>query len=725
MKQQNIFKQIFTGFLILLLAVRVFLPAVVLAQEVPTDTPAPTPVTVDQTQVDNSATATNSTDSSANTGNNTINPTDTPTPTDTPSDTPTPTIDPNTTPTDTPTDSPTPTNDPSLTPDQSGITATNDATVTNGVDTTANTGGNSQTTTDPSAPTNTDTAPAPTQVNVQTGDAVSVVAGSNTINTTAINSDVTDQTINIFGDQTGDIDLSTLFQLVGNIITNDTNNDPTINIQITGVNNYAYLSNDAVSTANTGGNTVNGNTGTDVVVSTGNAESVVSLLNKVNLTVVNSSLHLVTINIFGHLTGNIILPNLALYQSTTCTSCGVSLNVNNQATVNNSVTSDANTGDNSVTASGSSSLSTGNAYSQTNVLNIVNENILGMIFENLFLTNFGNWNGTFLGWDGFAPTDSGSFALSGGEGISGSNPTNTYSSTTINNTAVVNNNIVSLANTGANTTTGGNTSMTTGSAYSAVSLINLINSNFFKTLGFFGFINIFGNWDGNIGGADKFVTPTPTPDNSSDAVTADAVQTKEDGAAYSITNTNNVGAYVMPGDTVTFFLKGQNIGTGKAYGTKIQLFLIHNGQTVGGTTFNVGDLGGGRGVKISTGLVLSKNAAPGNYIARAVISGTTGENDTPISATADSYFTIFGSDNTITSFNQPQTPQTPIIHKAVLGATTNHNPSSDQPLYYVLLGVILAYIAIRVLKAREQLILLFKPGANFKSRLNMLRLFLL
>ncbi len=722
-------RNVFTGFLILLLSVRLVVPIfVVWADPTPTPTPTNTPTpTVNQTTVNNGALVNNGTTSNANTGNNTTttNPTGTPTPT--PTNTPTPTTSPNATiPTDTLTPTPTITYDPNATR-SSEITASNSANVTDTVGSTSNTGTNtttSNTSTDPSTSSGSLTpTPTPTpQVIVQTGDAVSIVAGDNTINTTSVNSDISTQTINVFGDETGNIDLSTLFQLVGNIITNDKNSAPVINVQVTGVNNYAYLTNTVVSTANTGGN-ITFSTGGNVVVSTGNADSIVSLVNKVNLTVVNSSLHLVTINIFGHLSGNIILPNIAPLQSTSCTSCGVSLNTQSQAVVNNNVTSDANTGTNTTTASGDATLITGNSESNVNVTNVVNQNILGTIFENLFINEFGYWKGNFLGWDRFGPQGSGNLLLSSKGPSGGNTPTEGIQNTNISNTAYVNNNISSFANTGGNITNGKYANVTTGNAYSAVSLLNFINSNFINSLGFFGFINIFGAWDGNIGGADKFITPTPIPGPDT-TTTSNSAPVQENGGALSITNSNNVGAYVLPGDTVTFFLHPKDIGTGKVYGAKVDLYLIKDGQNVGGTSFNLGDIDAGKGFKITTGLVLSKNTPGGEYVARAVTTGTTGPNNTGVSATADSIFTVFGT-TLDANTTQPTPPVAQTFHKGILGASTNHNIRSDEPLYVALLGVFLAYLLIRILKAREQFILLFTTKSSFKSKLNMLRLLLL
>ncbi|MGH7245687.1 MAG: hypothetical protein ACREGI_02010, partial [Candidatus Levyibacteriota bacterium] len=255
----------------------------------------------------------------------------------------------------------------------------------------------------------------------------------------------------------------------------------------------------------------------------------------------------------------------------------------------------------------------------------------------------------------------------------------------------------------------------------AVSLINFINSNFFHSLGFFGFINIFGNWDGNIGGADKFVTPTPTPDTTETASVDNGPAPIQDGGQLAVTNTNNVGAYVLPGDTVTFFINTKNIGTGRMYGVKLRLYLMRNGQDVGGTTFTLGDIDAGRSVKLTTGLVLSKTAVGGFYTARAEAYGTTGEEATQINAYADSFFTIFANAPVATTIgNHTQ-------HEEVLGANNLPKVSAqnDSKLLFLLFFLLGMYFVIRIIRQRKAFIAIFKNEATLYQKLSSLRMLLL
>jgi len=116
----------------------------------------------------------------------------------------------------------------------------------------------------------------------------------------------------------------------------------------------------------------------------------------------------------------------------------------------------------------------------------------------------------------------------------------------------------------------------------------------------------------DIGGASNFAALSSqgqdngNSDNNSNVQVASSDSVQEQGGQLAVTNTNNVGAFVYPGDTVTFFEKVNNTGTGKVYGVKLNLYLIKNGQPVGGTTFDLGDIEAGHGKTLTTGFVLSK-----------------------------------------------------------------------------------------------------------------------
>ncbi len=683
--------------------------------------PSPTPAS---TTVDNTATVSNTSSTTSNTGTNSVNPTPTPSSSPDPSVSPSPTPDPSST----PAPSPDPSVSPSPTPDPSpGINATNSAAITNNGSSATITGdnaitatGSGQTATDSASINSSQNSSANTSVN--TGNAVSTTAADNTVNTTSVNSQVVYQTINIFVTQNGDINLSDPFTIAANAVQSYPG-EPVINVSATTVNNYAYLSNDLVSFANTGNNVVNGAT-ESAIINTGNAYSVVSLVNKVNFTVVNSEVHVITINLFGQLNGNIILPDLN--QSSNCANCGVNLNVNNNATVNNNVDSTAVTGQN--TATGSASINTGNATSAVNALNIVNTNLVGVNAQVLYINDYGNWNGNFIGWGNIDPKTGGASLVFYSLG-----PNNTSlcascsAQTNVNNTAVVNNNISSFANTGGNSLFG-NGFIYTGNAYSAISLINFINSTFINSVGFFGFINIFGNWTGNIGGASEFAAQNQNQNNTVNTASTDS-QTQQSGGMLSVTQTNNTGSFVKPGDTVTFFIDVRNTGTGTVYGANLDLYLMRNGISAGGAAYNLGDIPAGQGVKVSTGIVLSPNTPAGIYTARALAYGKVGPNNATVTAFGDSYFTVLGGgfvSNAIISANT----NPPKSNQEVLGAhyplaIRNDSNSNDYGPLYALATVIMAYIVLRGLRQKDKFIMIFGKKITLEERMKALKMFLL
>jgi hypothetical protein len=260
-----------------------------------------------------------------------------------------------------------------------------------------------------------------------------------------------------------------------------------------------------------------------------------------------------------------------------------------------------------------------------------------------------------------------------------------------------------------------------------LSLINFINSTFIKMNGFIGFVNLFGTWTGDIGEESAFITPTPTPEVQEEIQQEVSINTtdqqKEDGGALSVKQTNNVGEYVLPGDTVTFFVNTKNVGTGKVYDAKLVLFLIYEGEYAGGKTFYLGDIQAGKVVKVNTGFVLSKNAPAGDYIARALVTGTTGPDNTKLQAVSDSTFSIFGN-NVATNVATPQGSEGP-TQPAVLGVTNKEREESGNKLLLLLLLSLGGYLIIKTIRNAKDIRLAWENSTDFKQRLMAVRMFLL
>lgn len=561
------------------------------------------------------------------------------------------------------------------------------------------------------------------QSTIDTGDAVSSTVVENSVNTTEVNSEILYQTLNIF--VPGDVDL-TLSPLViaENVLSGDKSNDPVVNVMVLDAENVAYLSNDIVALANTGDNEIGD--AQEAAINTGDAYALVSLLNKVNTTIIGSTIHIVTINIFGDVDGNILLPEFEGSSEEGC--CAEVIHIDNTAVVNNNVDSEANSGENTiVTDGGSSTITTGGATSVVNVLNIVNTTLVGVTFYNLYINTLGVWVGNFLGWDNLGGAEGGgNLAInSSGVGDGSGNCPGCVGDTFIGNEAYVTNNVSSTANTGGNGIDGGG-NIYTGNAYSSVSIINLINSTLINSFGFFGFINIFGFFEGDVGGASLF---DEEPEPESEVQVQEQSEpgfVREAGGQLEIYQYNNVGEFVFPGDTVTFFFEIKNPGTGKVYETYMRLSLINeDGVDVGGGVFPLGDLKQGEGFKISTGLVLADETAPGRFQAHAQVFGYVGADSEEITAWSDSYFRVVGY------ASYPLMPgiveETKAIEpeEEVLGAIAVPSGMSMEDKYKLFLfGLLTTYIPAKGYQKRKEIgIALSKSGKYMGQKSVALRSF--
>jgi len=563
-----------------------------------------------------------------------------------------------------------------------------------------------------------------------TGSAVAITNVNNNVNSTSVNSNIVNQVINIYIDQNASLDLSDPATFIADTIK-DHPDDPTINLHITSINNQATVTNTVNSVANTGGNTATSPDG--AAITTGDAYSIVSDLNRVNFVAIDSVVHVVTINIFGTLNGDIILPNpVGTTASDPCPLCSGNTTVTNTATVTNSVTSGANSGNNSVTASTSGSVQTGDATSQVSVNNLINTVLIGDNVFSLFITPFGTWDGSFVGYQSVNPIALNTLSIQGPDGQTGG------STLTATNAATVTNVINSQANTGGNTITAGSGTIATGNALSDVSLINLVNTVLYHTTAFFGFINIFGTWNGNVGDSQSLAaaeaTPTPAPaaaqSSSRESNSGSSVQ--DSGGQLAVTNSNNVGAYVYPGDIVTFFITVHNPGNGKVYGTTLNLRLILNGKDVGGVIIPIGDIKIGGTAHITTGIKLTNDAPGGSYTATAIATGNVGPDNDGISASADSLFAVRGgtilgattgdigdSGASVIAGSIPPTVQ-------VMGATTRAGDNPDALLaLLVLLLLIPEYILFRASRNRKLFSFAFASDIDWQSRLRAIQMLLL
>ncbi len=588
-------------------------------------------------------------------------------------------------------------------------TVTNETEVTTEVDSTANSGDNQIVTPSPSpeasplidpSPTPTpdpSASPEPTpeatpSAEITTDDSVAVTEVENSVNTTEVNSEVIYRTLNIFLD--GDIDLtdtSALQAIVDQVIIENPE-AATVSISYNGTN-IAYVSNEIVSIADSGNNSVDG--GQEAVINTGNSYSIVSLLNQVNTTIIDSQIYLVTINIFGNVSANIILPELTSSEPTTTLCCeDQQVTITNQATVSSQINSQAVSGQNTVVAQTDAKIESGDAQSTVNVVNVVNTTLVNTTISNLVINILGSWIGSWLGADEWLTA--GTPAVTNGcDGC--------LDNITINNQALVDNQITSLAISGGNEISAQSGQIKTGSASSSVSLFNFINTSIINSRGFWGFINIFGRLTGNIGtAADLFPeptpTPTPTPEPEINASTGPEV--RETGGQLAVEQSNNVGEYILPGDTVTFSIFVKNPGGGRVYDTKLWLGLVKDGKNMGGSYLNLGNIDAHKGIKISTGLAISNLADAGKYIAVAEVSGLTGPTNEAVSASADSNFLIVAFSPLI---NGLATPVQASEIENVLGETIAAGVTPYNWLLKLFWLLLLLLAILKAIEKREQL----------------------
>jgi hypothetical protein len=455
----------------------------------------------------------------------------------------------------------------------------------------------------------------------------------------------------------------------------------------------------------TGNNSISG--ADEAMITTGDACSVVTLLNKVNTTIVDSTIHVVTINIFGGVDGNILLPEFSSATGEGC--CGKVIQINNQAKVENQVDSSAISGQNTITGEGEASIETGGAVSTVNLINIVNTNLIGVTFYHLYINTFGTWIGNFLGWDNFgALAGGGSLSLSSASSSGGDSCTGCYDDVSIANQAFLSNHVSSTANTGGNSIQSNNATIRTGNAYSAVSIINFVNSSIIKSLGFFGFINIFGYLNGDIGGASLFATSEPEGEAIAEESSVQGEPgpfIREEGGLIEVELDDNIGTHVLPGDTITFFVKVKNPGTARLYDVHLWLGLAKDGVNMGGGTFEIGDIEAGKGVKVTTGLVLSQEAEPGEYLAVTEAWGLVGPGDTEISATDEKPFVIggFGPWSELPAIVEEVQA---IEEEEVLGAAAPSGLDKEEIFKWLALFLPMTYITSMGIKKRKELMTL-------------------
>lgn len=428
------------------------------------------------------------------------------------------------------------------------------------------------------------------ELKIETGEAKAETDLANIVNTNLVGNDFWQIIVNVLADSQGNIDLTNLGNIEGlnakilsvlaaNYQTGDGSTNMALAnfISSTLISNYnqAVLTNNINLQASTGTNAIVGNDGQ---ITTRDAAALLNLFNLVNTNLIGTNWFFGNINIFGDLEGDIILPYefdflgeegvydssvLALNESsgdgstnTALASLRIGESISNQnlALVDNQVSASANSGQNTIIGDGD--IASGNAGANVNLLNFVNTNIYGSRWVLLAINNMGNWTGNIFDWWGNTftvgkttylwaqlPVSSSSVladvsAINSSSGQGSINLAQAQAQITTEvlnrNSALVDNNIQVGADTGGNSIVGGGASIATGNAQADANILNMVNTNIIGNHWYFGMINIFDNFWGNI------VFPRPDLVTSKSADKTSVVPGEEINYSISVKNVGRV-----------------------------------------------------------------------------------------------------------------------------------------------------------------------------------------
>lgn len=333
--------------------------------------------------------------------------------------------------------------------------------------------------------------------------------------------------------------------------------------------NSATIDTNATTSASTGDNTAVGETATIV---TGDGYAVANVVNLANTNIQNSnglidfltSLGVSTLDVrsFFDVFNTTMPVSTAVCNLDSCSDYGVvyQSQSSSSATISNSVVVRAQTGDNSITADGDASITTGDAYAAANIFNIANTNITDSNYLLVSINNLGS-----LSDDIVLPAAHLLDSLFGKSALLGSGQT-----VVNDNVANLDTTVTTLAETGNNESTGG--SIETGEAVSSGNVTNTVNQNLVGIDSFFLLIRVHGNWSGDIMGLPSSMRWAETPQGIT-VYTADDQNGNGTGSALSqaVSNTNtasirnNVSVFALTGSNKIETEGESAIKTGNAY----------------------------------------------------------------------------------------------------------------------------------------------------------------
>jgi hypothetical protein len=297
----------------------------------------------------------------------------------------------------------------------------------------------------------------------------------------------------------------------GSNSTNTATNTNNTTQNLTNTNN-ATLDNNTTSSATTGSNTASNNTG-DGSINTGNASTSTNTQNIANTNLVKWTGEGDWTNLWqgeaiNYLTGS-------NSTNTADNQFNQVLDVLNQngVDVNNLINSFSSSGGNTASDNtGNATIITGNASVLANLFNLANTNIFGtdainILYQDVYGSYGGNINLGSAQSYSLADLLGTPLNITSGNDTTGFNSNNLANfdgSLTLNitneNDGTLDNDLDLAAITGGNTASDntGNATIQTGDASIIANLINFLNSNLFTNNLSLGFINVWGDWSGNL-----------------------------------------------------------------------------------------------------------------------------------------------------------------------------------------------------------------------------------
>jgi uncharacterized repeat protein (TIGR01451 family) len=395
--------------------------------------------------------------------------------------------------------------------------------------------------------------------------------------------------------------------------------------------NMATVTNFILLDASSGNNSAS-STGASTII-TGDAYAGANAVTVANTNIVDSNFFLLAFNNLGDWSGDIIFPNEEFFaqflnnllsQNCDC-STDIHISTTNTAELLNNISSTANSGENNANG-GESTVITGNAVATSLVYNEVNQTAVNSSSFLLIIRVLGEWSGQIfnlpkgISWEnsseGIVLYSSDLIDSFSSNPVSSGNSGNNSSLSIRNeNNAFVENNINVSANTGENSSLGiDSNAIYTGSAFSAVNTVSILNTNIVRSNWMRGFVNILGDWSGNV----SFGQPDLSLESSYES----------DGP-------------IDPGDTVTIYSKITNNGDATAHGINFEHVILDN---------NLRFIDEGNALKISKSISLLHPGETYEYSYKAQVSQDVPQGDnfleSKAGATADESEANYG-DNSI------------------------------------------------------------------------------